>query len=119
MADAAEIELISGLPAGFLREFEQEILGRIPEEKIQAQLRQEKIARVMHQVGSVQMETLGQKIAVIDPRLFFRMQQECGHHEGWLDDLLADNPVLCAPGYKPKRKHDLRHSKTFLGGKPI
>jgi hypothetical protein len=111
-------ELITGLPQQFLDEFEAEIRGRVPAEKVKAQLRQEKIGRIMKQVGSTQIDTLGQRIAVIDRRLYFRAMQAFGHHEGWLEDLLKDNKFLCAPGYNPGRKADLRHGITFVGGVP-
>jgi hypothetical protein len=113
-------EFISELPPGFMREFEAHVQGQIPTEKVQAELRQVRNARVMQAVGSAKVEGLGQLKAEIDPRLYFRLQDSFGHHEGWLDDLLFDNEVLRAPGWKPKkRKHDLRHSKTFIGGRPI
>jgi len=112
-------ELITGLPQQFLDEFEAEIRGRVPEEKVKAQLRQEKLGRIMKQVGSTQIDTLGQRVAVIDRRLYFRCLAERGHEENWIDDLLKDNPELCAPGYRPHRKGDFRHGKTFINGKPV
>lgn len=114
-------DLITNLPQQFLDEFEDEILGRIPEEKVKAQLRQEKIARVMQAAGSVKLSELGQKIAQIDSRLYFRMRQECAaspDDTDWIDDMLRDNAELCAPGYKPKASL-FRHGKTFLDGKPV
>jgi hypothetical protein len=114
------MEFISELPPGFMREFEAHIQGTIPEEKVQVELRQVRNARVMQAMGSTRVNGLGQLKAEIDPRLYFRLQEAHGHHEGWLDDLLTDNESLRAPGWKPrKRKHDLRHSKTFLSGKPV
>ncbi len=114
-------EIITQLPPGFVSEFADEILGTIPEEKVQVELRQVRNARIMQSVGSCQIEGLGQKMAEIDSRLFFRMQQDFGKdtpvHE-WLPSLLADNPSLCAPGYRPKA-NGLRHGKTFVGGKPV
>ena len=112
-------DLITGLPQSFLDEFEAEIRRDIPKEKLAAQLRQEKLARVMRQAGSTTIDTLGQKIASIDPRLYFRCLAERGHEENWIDDLLKDNPDLCAPGYRPHRKGDFRHGKTFINGKPV
>lgn len=112
-------EIVTELPQEFLDEFEDQVIGRIPEEKVQVELRQQQTARIMQAAGSVQMEGLGQRVASIDPRLYFRLQTEYGRHEGWLQDFLADNPAMCAPGYRPKRKGDLRHSRTFVGGKPV
>lgn len=112
-------EIITDLPASFIEEFKDEVRGTIPLEKAQIELRQQHNARVMAMAGSVCLEGLGQKIASIDPRLYFRLEREYGDHPGWLKDFLADNPEMCAPGYKPKRKGDLRHSKSFVNGKPV
>ncbi len=119
--DTSEPELIAGVPDSFLREFEAEILGRVPEEKIKCQLRQEKIARVMHAAGSVMMESLGQKIATIDARLYHRLRlayAQSPDDTDWIDDMLADEKMLCAPGYRPPKKAT-RHGITFVNGKPI
>jgi hypothetical protein len=114
------MEFISELPPGFMREFEAHIQGTIPTEKVQAELRQVRNKRVMIEAGSTRVEGFGQLKAEIDPRLYFRMQEAFGDHEGWLDDVLYDNPSLCAPGWTPKKRQgDLRHSKSFVGGKPI
>lgn len=114
----ASNEVITSLPESFVREFENEVLGRVPQEKIDAGLRQAKLARIMRQAGSAHIPGVGQKIAEIDARLYFRMMHSFGHEENWLKDLLADNPELCAPGYRPK-KNGLRHGKTFVNGKPV
>lgn len=111
-------DLITELPPDFLKEFEDEVLGRIPEEKVQVQLRQVENARIAQAIGSTHIEGLGQKIAEIDARLYFRMLRSFGGEENWLHDLLRDNPELCCPGYKPKGR-DLRHSKSFIDGKPV
>lgn len=113
-----ETDVISSLPEDFVREFENEVLGRVPQEKIDAGLRQAKIARIMRQAGSTHIPGVGQKIAEIDARLYFRMMHSFGHEENWLKDFLADNPELCAPGYRPKGT-TLRHGKTFVDGKPV
>jgi hypothetical protein len=115
-------ELITELPADFMREFEADLLARIPEEKAQCELRQARNARIMQQAGSVCIEGIGQKVAEIDARLYFRMLHEAGGpgNTDWLDDFLADNPQLCAPGWKPRRRPGaIRHVKSFVGGKPI
>lgn len=111
-------EVITSLPESFVREFEDEVLGRVPQEKIEVGLRQAKLARIMRQAGSTHIPGIGQKIAEIDARLYFRMMHSFGHEENWLKDFLSDNPELCAPGYRPK-KNGLRHGKTFVDGKPI
>jgi len=116
--EVGDNEVITSLPEQFLREFENEVLGRVPQEKVEAGLRQAKLARIMKQAGSSYIPGVGQKIAEIDARLYFRMMQSFGHEENWLKDMLADNPELCAPGYRPKN-NGLRHSKTFVNGKPV
>lgn len=112
-------ELITSLDPDFMATWAKEIEGQIPEEKAQAELRQQRNARIMEQAGSVAIDGIGQKVAEIDARLFFRMRASFGHEDNWLQDFLADCPELCAPGYRPKRKGDLRHAKTFVGGKPV
>lgn len=112
-------DIITELPGDFIDEFEREILGRIPEEKVRCDLNQVQNAKIMQAMGSVTIPGLGQKVAEIDSRLFFRMQHDFGHEDNWLKDFLADNAYLCAPGYKPKRKADFRHGKSFIGGKPV
>ncbi len=111
-------EVITSLPENFLKEFEDDVLGRVPQERIEAGLRQAKIARIMKQAGSSYIPGGGRKVAEIDPRLYVRMVDAFGDQENWLQDFLADNPELCAPGYRPKSS-SLRHSKTFVGGKPV
>lgn len=116
MAD--DNEIITALPPGFVSEFADEILGTIPEEKVQCDLRQTAIARVVNSVGSLSIPGIGQKIATIDPRLYFRMRAEAGGDPEFIHSYLRDNPHLCAPGYKP-RATNLCHGKTFIGGKPV
>jgi hypothetical protein len=112
-------EILTEIPQDFLNEFQDHILGTIPEEKVQVELRQVGIARVMQAVGPEKIEGLGQKIAEIDARLYFRLLHDANDPTGgWIKEYLADNPNLCAPGYKP-RGHSLRHGKTFLNGKPV
>lgn len=111
-------EIITELPPGFVADFADEILGTIPEEKVQCDLRQTSIQRVMQAVGSIKVEGLGQKVAEIDGRLWHRLFQEAGKDPSFIHDYLADNPYLCAPGYKP-RSSATRHGKSFMGGKPI
>ena len=110
--------VITTLPPGFVEEFADEILGTIPQEKVQVQLRQEKIARVMKQAGPRHIEDMGQRVAVIDRRLYFRLMQQFGPTDEWLNDFLVDNPMMCAPGYRPKQ-NGLRHGTTFINGESV
>jgi hypothetical protein len=96
------------------------IIDSIPEEKAKAVLRQARIARATQQAGSISVEGIGQRAAVMDRRLYFRLMQTHSHHEGWLDDFLYDCPEFRAPGYRPKRAgKDLRHGITFMNGIPM
>ena len=116
-------DLITALPQQFLDEFEADILGRVPQEKIRIQLKQEKTARIMAAAGSVQLkEGLGQLITKMDARLYHRLRlahAQSADDTDWIDDVLKDNPMLCAPGYKPRRKGDYRHGITYIGGTPV
>ena len=117
---AESSEILTTVPESFLREFESEIMGRIPAEKVKIQLEQAKWARVMAAEGSCRLDGLGQRAAVIDRRLFFRWLHENQHapvHE-WLDDLLADNPDMVSKGYTPKRS-GARHGFTYVGGEAV
>lgn len=118
-----ESGLITNIPQRIYDEIEDDILGRVPAEKVKAQLRMEKNARIMKQAGSVNIPTLGQKIATIPARLYFRALHDMGQDDAssseWLEDLLKDNPALCAPGYKAGRKDDRRHGITWIGGEAI
>lgn len=114
-------ELIADVDPAFVREFSGHILGTIPEEKIKCELRQVRNARVMRAAGSVCIEDLGQKIASIDPRLYFRAQASFAQSPDdtdWIEDLIRDNPMCRAPGYNPPQK-GTRHGITFVEGKPI
>lgn len=108
----AEQGIVPSVPPEFVRHFWREIEGRIPEEKVKADLNQKMLARVMVNQGSTQIDGLGQMAARINPRLFFRLQQQHGNavHE-WLPEYLKDNPDMCAKGYRPK-VNSARHGLT-------
>lgn len=112
-------EIVTNIPAAFLEEFRDEVLGTIPEEKAQQELKMQETARIMAMAGSVCVPGLGQKVASIPARLYFRLQKEYGDHPDWLKDFLKDNPQLCAPGYRPTRKGDFRHGHTYVNGEPV
>jgi hypothetical protein len=115
-------DLISTLPQGFLDEFEAEIKGRIPEEKVQAELRQQKIARVMNAVGSVHIPEIGQKIAQIDARLVpsgCGLDGELGGRYGLARCGISGQQTSAPPASRPPKKRGARHGITFNGGKPI
>lgn len=108
----------SDLPGSWIDDLDRTLKGQIPEERVQCALRQAQIARSLK--FSERIQGVGQRVAEIDPRLYFRMLHAFGHHEGWLKDLQRDNPSLRAPGVGFKRrKGDFRHGITFLDGKPV
>lgn len=115
--------LITGFSQAALDEVEQYVKARVPEEKMKAELRMVRNARIMHAAGSVNIPTLGQKMCTIPARLYHRVLQDMGQGDAssdeWVEDLLKDNPMLCAPGYKAGRKADLRHGITYVKGVPI
>jgi hypothetical protein len=77
-------------------------LREVSEEKAKSVLRQAEIARVMEQMGSARMEGLGQKIGGVDPRTFFRWEQQypgCWRNKEFIREFLRDNPACRAPGY--------------------
>lgn len=108
----ADQGIVPSVPPEFVRHFWREIEGKIPEEKVKADLNQKMLARVMVNQGSTQIDGLGQMAARIDRRLFFRLQGEHGNavHE-WLPEFLKDNPDMCAKGYRPKA-NAARHGLT-------
>ncbi len=118
-----ESGLITGFDQAALDEIERYVQGRVPQEKIDAELRMEKTARIMKAAGSINIPTLGQKIAQIPARTYFRMLADMGQGDAssdeWIEDALRDNPILCAPGYKAGRKADFRHGITFVNGQPV
>lgn len=113
--------IITNVPKSFLEEFQDHLDAELPVEKAQVELRQQSLARIMAAEGSVRTRTgLGQVVARIDPRLYFRLRREAkdvSDHE-WIMDYLADNPMLCAKGFKPK-SDPARRGFTFVKGKPV
>jgi len=120
--EVANNEIVTTLPESFLKEFEQEVMGTIPTEKVQAQLREAEIGRYLVREGSVAVQGLGQKLGEIDPRVWHRWNQEhpgCWQDKQFVHEFFADNLHLKADGWTPKLARGLRHGRTFVGGKPI
>lgn len=111
-------DIITSIPQSFLDEFEAEIRGRVPQEKIDAEMRQLNIAKGMQAQGSTHIPEIGQLVAKVDGRLYFRLLAEAGGDPNFIDDFLADNPMLCAPGYRPKQ-NGTRRGLSFQNGKPL
>lgn len=118
-----ESGIITNLPQSYLDEIEDWVKGRVPQEKIDADLAMARNARIMAKAGSINIPTLGQKIATIPRRLYHRMLHDMGQGDAssdeWLLDLIADNKALQAPGFRAKRKSDFRHGITFVNGQAV
>lgn len=87
-----------------------------PAEKKEVTRRQLGIAKRMQAEGSRRINGIGQKIGGIDPRLYFRWDQEhkgCWQNPEFVRDFLRDNPQCCAPGYKPRTQIRPTWSKTY------
>ena len=119
---ASEPQVITQLPDDFKKEFADHLSATIPREKVVAELRQAQLARIMAADSSIRINGVGQLAARIDPRLYFRMRNEAKRNgstdNDWIMDYLADNPQLCAKGFKPKT-NAARHGHTFVGGKAV
>lgn len=114
-------EIITELPEGFLKEFEQEVLGAIPQEKVQADLRQAEIGRVLINEGAQAISGLGQKLGTIDGRIWHRWNQQhpgCWDDKTFRDEFFSDNPQCRAPGWKPKQ-NSIRKGITWVGGQAV
>tara|TARA_R110000868_G_scaffold242836_1_gene498366 strand:- start:1418 stop:1792 length:375 start_codon:yes stop_codon:yes gene_type:complete len=113
-------DILTEVPRAFIEEFEDHINGTLPTEKVQVELRQQQLARIMAATGSVRMDGLGQQAARIDARLYFRLRQQhgCAPDHEWLPDYLADNRYLCSKGYRPKQ-NSVRHGSTFINGESV
>lgn len=101
-----EIDLVTDIPKEWWRKWEREYINtEVPKEKIAYQLQEATIAKANKAVGSAIIEGLGQKMGEIPARIWFRWQQEhpgCWQNREFVREFFADNPSLCAPGWKPK-----------------
>tara|TARA_R110000868_G_scaffold159667_1_gene388660 strand:- start:22 stop:414 length:393 start_codon:yes stop_codon:yes gene_type:complete len=117
-----EPQVITELPEDFKKEFAEHLSATIPREKVVAELRQAQLARIMAADESIRVEGLGQLAMRIDSRLYFRMRNEAKKHgstdNDWLMEYAADNPHLCAKGFRPK-SNSARHGHTFVGGESV
>lgn len=120
--EANKPELVTELTPQFLREFEAEVRGTIPQEKVQADLRQAAIGRMLLNEGSVVGPgNIGQKLGEIDGRIYHRWGQEnpgCWQDKAFVSQYFQDNPHAKAPGWTPKTDKT-RHGITFVQGESI
>lgn len=89
----------------FAHELSKEVLADRPREHAEIRARQAGIANDLRNEGSVRLDGLGQRIARIDARAYWRWQQQrpgCWQDKQWVNEFLRDNPAYCAPGYTPK-----------------
>lgn len=122
MPTPADSNLVMDIPEEFLRQFEKEILGRIPDEKAQAELRQQEIGKYLVEQGSACIEGIGQRIGAVDIKTYYRWigeyGPECWQDKGFIRDFFMDNKGLKDKGWNPK-PNSVRHGITFCNGKPI
>lgn len=96
-------------------------MGSIPEEKVQADLRQAEIGRVLINEGPQAIQGLGQKLGTIDGRIYHRWAQSqrgCWQDKSFVQEFFADNPNCRAPGWTPKQ-NSVRKGITWVGGKAV
>lgn len=107
-------DLITEIPQSFLDEFENEVLGTIPQEKAQADLRAASIGKMLLDDGPLVVEGLGQKLGEVDARTWFRWNSEfpgCWQNREFVHEFFKDNPQYRAPGWTPKtnpHRHGIR-----------
>jgi len=85
----------------------KEVIASYPAEKAAILARQAGIAKTLQERGSRHSDGLGQHMARIDARAYWRWERErpgCWQDKQWVDDFLRDNPAYCAVGYKPKKR---------------
>ena len=110
--DTDSNEVITSLPEQFVREFEAEVLGRVPQEKIEAGLRQAKLARIMRQAGSEYIPGVGQKIAEIDARL----ARAAAAFSAWRKSPLAERTAFTQTLFgRNQEKVGVNPSGSFFG----
>ena len=114
-------EIVTELSPEFLREYADEVLGTIPEEKAKLDLQAASMGRMLLDEGPLAIEGVGQKLGEIPARIFFRWQNQwpdCWANKEFVTEFLRDNPQYRCPGWKPSGR-DLRHAVTFTGGAPV
>ena len=100
-----------GAPFPFMDELESHIqainevvFADRAREKAAIRARQPLIAKELRDRGSAWMDGIGQHMARIDSRVYWRWEQQYPgfwRDKANVDKFLKDNPCYCAPGYRP------------------
>jgi hypothetical protein len=103
MEELLVTDIAGELGPDWLAGFNEEIQNQVVTEKAQYWVRQGAIAQREHSIGRQVLDGLGQKVASIDGKTFFRWMQQEGH-DFWHDKnnvrgFLRDNPECKVPGY--------------------
>ena len=104
-ADTKELlitDLTGKLGPAAARRFEREVRDTENEEKARYELRQATIQQSVAALGSHKIEGLGQRVAVMDARTWFRWWMQypgCWNDNDFEKTMLRDNPSMRAPGY--------------------
>lgn len=83
----------------FIEDINRVVFADRPKEKAEIRDRQPLIAKELRDAGSVRMNGVGQRIARIDYRVYWRWNQElpgCWQDKGFVDAFLRDNPCYRA-----------------------
>ena len=116
------LDIVTDVPESFLREFEAEILGQIPAEKVKADLDGAKTKQFLVNEGAVAIEGLGQKLGEIPARTYFRWLQDkpgCWQDREFTHEFFKDNGRLKSDGWTPVAAKGLRHGFTYVNGEPV
>ena len=100
--DLLVTDIAGELGPEFLDGFSREVQSMVETEKAKYWVRQSQIANVESQLGRQTLDGLGQKIAAIDARTYFRWLGE--DPDFWNDKanikrFLSDNPECKSPGF--------------------
>lgn len=102
MDDTLLVTDIAGqLGPEFARGLDRELRMQVAKEKVEYANRAARIARVNQQLIPDYIDGLGQKVASIDARTYFRFHQEmpgCWDDKGFLREFVRDNPEARTAG---------------------
>lgn len=95
-------DIAGSLGPEWLEGFNEEIQSMVETEKARYHIRQGAIAAEEHRIGRQMLDGLGQKIAAVDAKTFFRWHQQepgCWWDRGFVKSYLKDNEEAKVPGY--------------------
>lgn len=101
MQDLLVTDIAGQLGPEFARGLDRELRMQVAKEKVEYANRAAQIARVNQQLIPDYIDGVGQKIASIDARTYFRFHQEmpgCWSDKGFLREFVRDNPEARTAG---------------------